>query len=400
MRQGVQATRSHVSLVSTSISSTGPTLRLLDMSFASLTSSSVISVASGVLCEASCLVAYRTSFKGSLNTAVNASKSFLVLLACLLSKADKLLSACKLCGMVAVECSFFDGRVGIDVNSEASAFLSRCSFANLKETACSSSEGNVTMHECRLSDVPRYALTVMGSANVQTVDCFFENCGSTALVAGLLPSDIENYLKFLWRWKRASSKEKHASITLQLPTLPCRLLLGFAKPFPPNCAVYLLEGGVIESESSVIERNELFAAQDSPAMTVAHEEFVQAELNLQKSNRDKVLMRVISLMAFNSIRVAFDKWSLAVASAAHERMLAEEAAKKAELLASQRHASDSDSDSDDDDEEPQDGREISSLSDSSAAKEYVRFRKKKLRQLEKQRRQVIAMRCAGLIDVH
>jgi hypothetical protein len=123
-------------------------------------------------------------------------------------------------------------------------------------------------------------------------------------------------------------------------------------------------------------------------------QFVQAELELHKSSREKVLMRVISLMALNSLRVAFDKWSLAVASAAHERMLAEEAAKKEELLA------DVDAADSDDDDAGDDELDSSAAGDSSAVKEYVRFRKKKLRQAEKLRRQVMSMRRVCVIGVY
>ncbi len=322
--QGVLATRSHVSLVSTTILSTGPSLRLQDACLSSLTASSIISATSAVVSESSCIIAHKASFRGNLNSALHASESFLVLLECSLTRADLLLSAGKSSRIFAVDCSFMNSRLGIRAHSGAALFLSRCSLTMLKEHALSATGCSATFHQCRVSAVECQALNVMGQAYVHTVDCYFDKCKSVALVAGLLPAEYETYLKFLWRWKRSASKEMHAAITLQLQVAPSVLVLGFDKP--QDTVVHVMQGGCVECDSG-LARHDLYATADERALSADDEVYVEDELNRVKINREKLLARFVSMMGLNSQRLAFDRWSISAAAAANERMLAEEAAK-------------------------------------------------------------------------
>jgi hypothetical protein len=220
------------------------------------------------------LPSYKTSFRGNLNSAIHVSESFLVLLDCALSKADKLLAATKSSAVFALDCSFFDARQGVDARTSSQVLMCQCSLVNMKETAFSATSCSVTLHNCHFGSIAHCALKVMGHALVQAIDSYFDNCRSAAHVAGLFPADFEAYYKFLLRWKRASSKEKHAAITLQLSTAPCRLVLELDKP--PKCPVVVLQAGVLECSVS-LERHDLLAADDAPVLSAGDEEFVEWE---------------------------------------------------------------------------------------------------------------------------
>ena len=327
--QGVLAKRSHVSLVATSVSSTGPALRLNDFTVASLTASSIVSATTGVVCECSCLIAYKSSVKGNLNSSCHASQSFLIFYDCLLSNADKLVSGGKTSSICAVDCYFLKSRLGIEAHSGASVFLSRCSVMNIKEHALSATGCSATFHQCRFSEVTCHVLNILGNAHVQTVDCFFDRCPSAALLAGLVPAQYETYLKFLWRWKRSSSKELHTAVALQVEVLPCLLVLGLDKP--QHAVVYVMRGGSVECNME-FTRRELQAAADGTVLSPDDEEVVASELDRVKSNREKLLSRFVSMMGLNSLRLTFDKWSIAAAAAANERMLSEEAIEMAAVV--------------------------------------------------------------------
>jgi hypothetical protein len=380
LSQGVLALRSHVSLVSSSISSTGPSLNLRDLCVASLTASSVVSAATSVVCETSCVMAYKSILRGKLSTAAHATESFMILLECNLSRADKLLSASRSSSIMALDCSFADTRLGIDAACGAALLVSRCSFTNMKESAISASACAAVLQQCRVSGVASHALNVMGGCRVQAVDCVFERCGSVALVAGLQPADYEAYLKFLWRWKRESSKEKHSAVTLQLDVQPCRLLLAFDRD--QHAAVYVLQGGAVDC-SSRLQRQDLSASADASALSQAQEDFVQGELDRIQGNREKVLARCINIWGLNSLRTSFDKWNLASVAAANQRMLAEEAARAeqaARLAALEAESNESESDTEVED---------AALGGSVAARDKLaRFEKKKLRRELKLRQQV------------
>lgn len=313
-------------------------MRLNDFTVASLTASSIVSATTGLVCECSCLIAYKTSVKGSLNSSCHASQSFLIFNECSLSKADKLVSGGKSSSMFAVDCYFLNSRLAIEAHSGASVFLSRCSVMNIREHALSATGCSATFHQCRFSEVTCHVLNVLGSAHVQTVDCFFDKCQSVALVAGLAPAQYEtymppppalcfcnnlnSYLKFLWRWKRSSSKELHAAVALQVEVLPCVLVLGLDKA--QHAVVYVMRGGSVECNVE-FTRRELQADADGTALSLYDEEVVASELDRVKGDREKLLSRFVSMMGLNSLRLMFDKWTIAAAAAANERVLSEEA---------------------------------------------------------------------------
>lgn len=355
------------------------------MSLASFTSSSVVSAASGVVCESSCAIAYKTNFRGSLSSAIHASESFIILLDCALSKADKLLAAAHSSATFALDCSFFDARAGVDAHSGSSLFLSQCSLVNMKESAVGAAGCCVTLHNCRISGIAHCALHVMGGALVLAAGCYFDQCRSTAHAAALPAADLEAFYKFLWRWKRSSSKEKHAAVSLELATLPCKLVLDFDKP--QKVCVHVLHGGAVECNVSV-ERCELSAEDGAPVLLPGGEEFVREELDRLRLAQDKVLERVVCMMGLNSLRSSFDKWSLATAAAVNERTLAEEAAKKRAELEAQLN-----SETDDDVAEEEAQSEVADaleLSASAVPRQRAPFGKRKLRAEMKHRQQVMA----------
>lgn len=371
-------------------------MRLCDMSLASFTSSSVVSAASGVVCESSCAIGYKTSFRGNLSSAIHASESFVILLDCALSKADKLFAAAHSSVTFALDCSFFDARVGVEAHSGSSLFLSQCSLVKMKESALGAAGCSVTLHNCRISGIAHCALQVMGGATVLAAGCYFDQCRSTAHAAALPPADLEAFYKFLWRWKRPSSKEKHAAVSLGLATLSCKLVLDFDKP--QKVSVYALHGGVVQCNVSV-ERCELSAEDGAAVLQPGGEEFVQGELDRLKLAQDKVLERVVCMMGLNSLRSSFDKWSLAAAAAVNERTLAEEAAKKRAELETQMN-----SEADDDVAEEEAQSEIADALESGASavpRQRAPFSKRKLRAELKQRQQVMAaMTSACSFDCH
>jgi hypothetical protein len=91
-------------------------------------------------------------------------------------------------------------------------------------------------------------------------------------------------------------------------------------------------------------RRELQAAADGTVLSPDDEEVVASELDRVKSNREKLLSRFVSMMGLNSLRLTFDKWSIAAAAAANERMLSEEAIEMAAVV-------EADTGSENDDEE-------------------------------------------------
>jgi len=214
---------------------------------------------------------------------------------------------------------------------------------NMEESAISASACAAVLQRCRVSGVASHALNVMGGCRVQAVDCVFERCGSGAFVAGLQPG-LRGLSQVPVALEARVERRKHSAVTLQLDEQACRLLLAFDKD--QHAAVYVLQGGAVDC-SSRLQRQDLSASADAPALSQAQEDFVQGELDRIQGNREKVLARCINIWGLNSLRTSFDKWNLASVAAANQRMLAEEAARAeqaARLAALEAESNESESD--------------------------------------------------------